>query len=111
MAIPVIYQLITMVILMIVGVILHKKNLLSVANAKGLSIVLTRVAVPCNMVVLLQRDYSPEIFKGFLVTCLATYGMCSVGALMFFIVGKIMKMKPRDLGLFSGKSIEIEWRV
>ncbi|MBR4935153.1 MAG: AEC family transporter [Anaerotignum sp.] len=105
MAIPVIYQLITMVILMIVGVILHKKNLLSVANAKGLSIVLTRVAVPCNMVVLLQRDYSPEIFKGFLVTCLATYGMCSVGALMFFIVGKMMKMKPRDLGLFSGGGV------
>ena len=105
MAIPVIYQLITMVILMIVGVILHKKNLLSVANAKGLSIVLTRVAVPCNMVVLLQRDYSPEIFKGFLVTCLATYGMCSIGALMFFIVGKMMKMKPRDLGLFSGGGV------
>ena len=54
MAIPVIYQLITMVILMIIGVVLHKKNFLSLTNAKGLSIVLTRVAVPCNMVVLLQ---------------------------------------------------------
>lgn len=105
MAIPVIYQLITMVILMIVGVILHKKNFLSAANAKGLSIVLTRVAVPCNMVVLLQRDYSPEIFKGFLVTCLATYGMCCIGALMFFIVGKAMKMDKRNLGLFSGGGV------
>ena len=54
MAIPVIYQLITMMILMVVGVILHKKNMLSIANAIGLSIVLTRVAVPCNMVVLIQ---------------------------------------------------------
>ena len=105
MAIPVIYQLITMVILMIVGVILHKKNILSTANAKGLSIILTRVAVPCNMVVLLQREYSPEIFKGFLVTCVATYAMCCIGALMFFIVGKAMKMKPRDLGLFSGGGV------
>lgn len=105
MAIPVIYQLITMVILMIVGVILHKKNFLSEANAKGLSIVLTRVAVPCNMIVLLQRDYSPEIFKGFLVTCLATYGMCCVGALMFFLVGKGMKMDDRNLGLFSGGGV------
>ena len=94
-----------MVILMIVGVILHKKNILSIANAKGLSIVLTRVAVPCNMVVLLQRDYSPEIFKGFLVTCIATYAMCCVGALMFFIVGKFMKMKPAELGLFSGGGV------
>ena len=41
MAIPVIYQLITMVILMVIGVVLHKKNFLSLANAKGLSIVLT----------------------------------------------------------------------
>ena len=105
MAIPVIYQLITMVILMVVGVILHKKNMLSIANAKGLSIILTRVAVPCNMVVLLQRDYSPEIFKGFLITCFATYGMCCVGALMFFIVGKFMKMKPAELGLFSGGGV------
>lgn len=88
MAIPVIYQLITMVILMIIGVVLHKKNFLSLTNAKGLSIVLTRVAVPCNMVVLLQREYSPEIFKGFLVTCGATYLMCCIGALLFFIVGK-----------------------
>lgn len=105
MAIPVIYQLITMVILMIIGVVLHKKNFLSLANAKGLSIVLTRVAVPCNMVVLLQRDYSPEIFKGFLVTCAATYGMCCIGALMFFIVGKAMKMKGGELGLFSGGGV------
>ena len=93
MAIPVIYQLITMVILMIIGVVLHKKNFLSLTNAKGLSIVLTRVAVPCNMVVLLQREYSPEIFKGFLVTCGATYLMCCIGALLFFIVGKAMKMQ------------------
>ncbi len=105
MAIPVISQLITMVILMVIGVVLHKKNFLSLANAKGLSIVLTRVAVPCNMVVLLQRDYSPETFKGFLVTCAVTYGMCCIGALMFFIVGKAMKMKGGELGLFSGGGV------
>ena len=105
MAIPVIYQLITMVILMIIGVVLHKKNFLSLTNAKGLSIVLTRVAVPCNMVVLLQREYSPEIFKGFLVTCGATYLMCCIGALLFFIVGKAMKMQPKELGLFSGGGV------
>lgn len=46
MAIPVIYQLLTMVLLMVVGVILNKKKFLTEHNAKGLSIVLTRVAVP-----------------------------------------------------------------
>ena len=105
MAIPVFYQLITMVILMIVGVVLHKKNFLSLTNSKGLSIVLTRVAVPCNMIVLLQREYSPEIFKGFLVTCGATYLMCCIGALLFFIIGKAMKMQPKELGLFSGGGV------
>ena len=99
MAIPVIYQLITMVILMVVGILLYKKNYLSMANAKGLSIVLTRVAVPCNMVVLLQREYSPEIFKGFLISCIATYLMCCIGAAMFFVVGKGMKMPPKELEL------------
>ena len=88
-----------------IGVVLHKKNFLSLTNAKGLSIVLTRVAVPCNMVVLLQREYSPEIFKGFLVTCGATYLMCCIGALLFFIVGKAMKMQPKELGLFSGGGV------
>lgn len=105
MALPVIYQLITMVILMIIGVVLQKKKILSLDNSKGLSIVLTRVAVPCNMVVLLQREYSREIFNGFLVACGATYLICCIGAAMFFAVGKLLKMKPRELGLFSGGGV------
>ena len=105
MALPVIYQLMTMVILMVIGVILQKKKILSLDNSKGLSIVLTRVAVPCNMVVLLQREYSREIFNGFLVTCGATYLICCIGAAMFFIVGKMLKMKPRELGLFYGGGV------
>ena len=66
MALPVISQLITMVLLMAVGVILHRKQMLTESNAKGLSIVLTRVAVPANMIVLMGRPYSDEIFMGFL---------------------------------------------
>lgn len=66
MAIPVIYQLLTMVLLMVVGVILNKKKFLTESNAKGLSIVLTRVAVPANMIVLMQRPFSHEILIGFL---------------------------------------------
>lgn len=105
MAIPVIMQLMTMVILMVIGIILHKKKYLSTANAKGLSIVLTRVAVPCNMVVLMQREYSPEIFMGFLKTCGTTFLMCCLGAGMFFLVGKLKKMSPKELGVFSGGGV------
>lgn len=105
MAIPVVMQLLTMVILMVIGVILQKKQYLSTANAKGLSIVLTRVAVPCNMVILMQREYSYEIFMGFLKTCGATFLMCCLGALMFFVVGKMKKMSLGELGLFSGGGV------
>ncbi|WP_352399695.1 AEC family transporter [Anaerotignum sp.] len=105
MAIPVILQLLTMVILMVIGVILQKKKFLSAANAKGLSIVLTRVAVPCNMIILMQREYSEEIFKGFLQTCGVTFLMCCIGALMFFAIGKIKKMSLKELGLFAGGGV------
>lgn len=105
MAIPVIMQLLTMVILMIVGVILQKKKYLSIPNAKGLSIVLTRVAVPCNMIILMQREYSDEIFMGFLKTCGATFFLCCLGAVMFFVIGKIKKMPLNELGLFAGGGV------
>ena len=105
MAEPVIYQLMTMVMLMVVGVILHKKGYLSAVNAKGLSIILTRVAVPCNMIVLMQRAYSAEIFKGFLKTCGTTFLLCCLGAGMFFVIGKALKMDIRQLGLFSGAGV------
>lgn len=39
------------------------------------------------------------------MTCGATYLMCCIGALLFFIVGKAMKMQPKELGLFSGGGV------
>ena len=98
MAIPVIYQLLTMVLLMVVGVILNKKKFLTESNAKGLSIVLTRVAVPANMIVLMQRPFSHEILIGFLKTCGGTFLMCSLGAVLFFIIGKAMMMQFPEHG-------------
>ena len=105
MAIPVIYQLLTMVLLMVVGVILNKKKFLTEHNAKGLSIVLTRVAVPANMIVLMQRPFSHEILIGFLKTCGGMFLMCALGAVLFFIIGKAMKMQFPELGLFSGSGV------
>ncbi len=101
----VVYQLLTMVLLMIVGFILSKKNYLSESNAKGLSVVLTRVAVPANMIVLMQREYSHEILIGFLKACGGTFMMCIVGTILFLIVGKLLKMDFPELGLFSGGGV------
>lgn len=105
MALPVIYQLLTMVLLMVVGVILNKRNMISESNAKGLSIVLTRVAVPANMIILMQRPYSHEILIGFLKTCGGTFLLCALGAALFFIVGKALGMRFPELGLFSGGGV------
>lgn len=101
MAIIVIYQLLTMVILMVVGVVLHKKKYLSESDAKELSVILTKVAVPANMVILLQRSYSHEIFIGFLKVCGGTFLFCIIGLILFFFVGKIMGLQFPAVGLFS----------
>ncbi len=99
-------QLATMVLMMIVGVILKKKNYMTEANAHGLSVVLTKVGVPCNMIILLQREYSYEVFHGFLLAAAATFLMCSLGALLFFVIGKfILHMDFPQLGLFSGGGV------
>lgn len=53
MAVLVMNQLFTMIILMLVGVILNKKKYLSENDAKELSVILVKVAVPANMIILL----------------------------------------------------------
>ena len=64
MAILVMNQLFTMILLMLVGAILNKKKCLVANDAKELSVILVKVAVPANMIILLQRPYSHEIFVG-----------------------------------------------
>lgn len=105
MALSVVYQMITMVLLMVVGFILSKKNYLSDSNAKGLSVVLTRVAVPANMIVLMQREYTHEILIGFLKAGGGTLLMCIIGTLLFFVVGKALKLEFPQLGLFSAGGV------
>ena len=78
MAVLVMNQLFTMIILMLVGVILNKKKYLSENDAKELSVILVKVAVPANMIILLQRPYSHEIFVEFLKVCAGTLGVCFI---------------------------------
>lgn len=103
--ISVVYQLLTMVLLMVVGFILSKKNYLSESNAKGLSVVLTRVAVPANMIILMQREYSHEMLMGFLRACGGTFVMCIVGTIIFLVLGKLLKLEFPELGLFAGGGV------
>ncbi len=105
MVVSVIEQLATMVLLMIVGFILNKKGYLSEKETKGLSIVLTKVAIPANMIILLQREYSYEIWMGFLKTAFGTIFLCILGTILFFVVGKCLKMNFPQLGLFTGGGV------
>lgn len=101
MAILVMNQLFTMILLMLVGAILNKKKCLAANDAKELSVILVKVAVPANMIILLQRPYSHEIFVGFLKVCAGTLGVCFIITILFFIIGKWMKMTFSSTTLFA----------
>lgn len=101
MAILVMNQLFTMILLMLVGAILNKKKYLAANDAKELSVILVKVAVPANMIILLQRPYSHEIFVGFLKVCAGTLGVCFIITILFFIIGKWMKMTFSSTTLFA----------
>ena len=83
MAVLVMSQLFTMIILMLVGVILNKKKYLSEND-----VIFVKVAVPANMIILLQRPYSHEIFVEFLKVCAGTLGVCFIATILFYVVGK-----------------------
>jgi len=64
-------------------------------------VILVKVAVPANMIILLQRPYSHEIFVGFLKVCAGTLGVCFIITILFFIIGKWMKMTFSSTTLFA----------
>lgn len=105
MVVPVVEQLVTLILLMLMGVILYKREYLTTETAKALSIVLTRVAVPCNMFVLLQRPYTTEIMDNLIAVCISTLLMSCVLSFVFFCVAKCLKFDLQNCGLFmSGGS-------
>lgn len=100
MVLPVVYQLITMIIIMCMGIVLYKRNNLNDDTAKGLSITLTRIAVPCNMIVLLQREFTTELFQGFILVCKSTLFMLIIISIILFFLAKLLKFDLKNTGLF-----------
>lgn len=96
---PVVYQLITMIIIMCIGIVLYKKEYINEDTAKGLSVVLTRVAVPCNMIVLLQREFSEELFLDFMLVCKNTLLVLIIVSVLFYFVAKMLKFDLKNIGL------------
>lgn len=102
MVLSVVFQLITMVILMSFGYILRKRQYLSEAGVKGLSAVLTKVAVPALLITLMQREFSYSLLYEFGTACLATIIVSAIITIIFFAGGKLLKLDFPQLGLFSG---------
>lgn len=102
MVLSVVFQLITMVILMSFGYILRKRQYLSEEGVKGLSVVLTRIAVPALLIVLMQREFSYQLLYEFGTACLATMIVTIIATILFFAGGKFLKLDFPQLGLFSG---------
>lgn len=102
MVLSVVFQLITLVILMIFGYLLFKKGYLNETGVKGLSAVMTRVAVPALIITLMQREFSPDLLKEFGIVCLGTTIVTAISTVLFLITGKFLKMDFPRLGVFSG---------
>lgn len=101
MAILVMNQLFTMLILMSVGVILNKRKYLSANEATELSVILVKVAVPANMIILLQQPYSHDVFVAFLKVCGGTLGVCIAATVLFFLAGKWLGMSFASATLYA----------
>ncbi len=96
----VIQQLSTMILLMIAGILLYKFKYLTDESAKGLSITLTKVAVPCNMIMLMQRPYDAEQWVDFLKISASIFFVLTLCAGIYYLVGKGLKLTLSQHGLF-----------
>ncbi|MFI3174163.1 MAG: AEC family transporter [Bacillota bacterium] len=96
----VIQQLSSMILLMVAGILLYKFKYLSDASARGLSVTLTRVAVPCNMVMLMQRPYDAEQWIDFLKLSASVFIILTICAGIFYLVGKSIKLTLSQHGIF-----------
>ena len=93
-------QLIMMVILMFVGFFLYKKHYLDNSGQKGLVTILTKVANPCLMITLMQREFDHKTLIMFLQACGATFVLSLIITGMFFIISKFLKMSFPTAGVF-----------
>ncbi len=96
----VVSQLITMILLMIIGGLLYRYEYVNEVSARGLSVVLSRVAVPCNMIILMQREFSRELLLQFIQTITATFAILFLASALFFVVARGLQMNSKEQGLF-----------
>ncbi len=98
-------KLVTMLLLMCVGVVLKQKGYLSDEGTQGISVVLNKVGVPANMIILLQREYSAEIMRGFWLAAGGALAMCVAATALFYVLGRFARMRFPQIGLFVGGGV------
>ena len=96
----VVSQLITILLLMIAGYALKKRNILDDGGARGLAAVLLRVTTPAMMIMAFQREYTKELDRQFLTITGAAAAVFLALALAGYLVTKALPMDGPLRGTF-----------
>ncbi|MBQ9964217.1 MAG: AEC family transporter [Clostridia bacterium] len=79
-------QVLILFVLVIVGYVLGKTNVITEKGGKVCSDLALLIATPCVIVMSLQREYSPQVLKNLLIALLAAFGVHAVAVVISLLV-------------------------
>ncbi len=79
-------QVLILFVLVLIGYILGKTNVMTEKGGKVCSDLALLLATPCVIITSLQREYSPEILRNLLIALLAAFGMHAVAIAVAHVV-------------------------
>lgn len=92
MLITVLTQVIILFVLIFLGVVLNKTKLLTESGTKSITDVVLYTVTPCVIVKSFIREYSTDLLKNLLISCLATLGLHIV-----FILCSVLLVKDKNI--------------
>lgn len=94
-------QLIILFALMVIGYVIRKVNIINDESTKGLSEILTKVALPSTIVVSMQKPYSTELFIEILQIMFIFFCVQLFSISVSFLLSKIMKIPFGERGVYA----------
>lgn len=94
---PVIDQIIMLFLIGLCGLLLRKLNIFTDPVIKGVNKAALMVTWPAMMLMVTQKDYSPELLKGFSQVLIAAIVIMSVGSIVVYLLyknGKKERFRP-----------------
>ena len=102
MSVLLIPKIMGMLIMLLIGFLLRKANVIGRAESKGLSVACLYVALPCSILMGFQREYAPEITRNLLLAFLVVFLIHGV----FLLISWVSK---RWLGFTVLESVSIAY--